>query len=99
MTEALEKRFAEVGDQDIPDPIVIAHYFFPLGVAEWFATAYYPEADLFYGWAEIIPGGGEWGYFLIHDLELIKGLFGASVERDLNWVERRASEIERISKK
>ena len=98
LTKALIKRFAEVGDQDIPDPIVVAHYFDPTGSADWFATAYYPEDNVIFGWAEVVPGCGEWGYSSIDELQSVKGPFGLGIERDLYWNEKRASEIERIPK-
>ena len=98
LTEALIKRFAEVGEQDIPNPIVVAHFFDPCGIADWFATAYYPKDNVIFGWAEIIPGGGEWGYTSIDELASFKGQLGIGIERDLYWKEKHASEVERIPK-
>jgi hypothetical protein len=96
MTEALEKRFAEVGEQDIPNPIVVAHFFDPCGMANWFVTAYYPEDREIFGWAEVIPGGGEWGYSSLDELETYNGILNIGVERDLYWQEKRAKEVKEI---
>jgi hypothetical protein len=87
LTKALLKRFSEVGEQDIPNPIIVAHYFDPNGSADWYATAYDPETKSIFGWAEMIPGCGEWGYTSIDELSLTR------IERDLYWKEKRASEV------
>jgi len=92
MTETLLKRLAEVGEQDIPDPIVVAHFFNPCGSGDWYVTAYCPEDRVIFGWAEVIPGMGEWGYTSIDELQSLKGPFGIGIERDLYWKEKRASE-------
>ncbi len=98
LTQALLKRFAKLGDQDIPDPIVVAHFFNPCGSGDWYATAYIPEDNVIFGWAEILPGGGEWGYTSIDELLSYKGPLGIGIERDRYWQERRASDVEQISK-
>jgi len=96
MTDALIKRLAQLGDQDVPDPIIAAHFFDPCGSADWYVTAYYPEDNVIFGWAEIVPGMGEWGYTSVAELQSIKGPLGIGIERDLYWKERKASEVERI---
>ncbi len=93
MTKTLEKRLAQVGEQDIPDPIVVAHFFNPCGSGDWYVTAYHPEDRLIFGWAEIVPGMGEWGYTSIDELQTFKGPLGIGIERDLYWREKRASVV------
>ena len=48
---------------------------------------------MFFGWAEIVPGGGEWGYFSLDELQSYKGPFGLGIERDLYWKEKQAGEV------
>ena len=96
LTKTLLKRFAKLGEQDIQDPIIVAHFFDPCGSGDWYATAYSPEDNLIFGWAEIVPGCGEWGYTSMDELQTYNGPLGIGVERDLYWREKRASEVERI---
>jgi hypothetical protein len=98
LTKTLLKRFAKVGEQDIPDPIVVAHYFNPCGSGDWYATAYLPEENTIFGWAEIVPGCGEWGYTSLDELKSYKGPLGLGIERDLYWREQRASQVAQINK-
>lgn len=95
MTEALEKRFAQVGSQEtIGDPLVIAKFFNPAGAGTWYATEYDPETKTFFGYVSIFGDwNDEWGYFSLDELEGYKGPFGIGVERDLYWDERRFSKI------
>jgi hypothetical protein len=51
MTQALEKRFDQVGSQkDVKDPIVIAKYQSPYDADIYFATEYDPEKGIFFGY-------------------------------------------------
>jgi hypothetical protein len=98
LDEGLKKRFAELGEQDVPDPIIVAHFFHPMSNADWYVTAYYPEDNTIFGWAEILPECGEWGYTSIGELESVKDKFGLGVERDLEWEEIPASRVSSIGK-
>ena len=92
LTKALEKRFAEIGRQENSrDPIVVAKFFNPTGAGTWYATEYYPDERLFFGYAVIQVG--EWGYFSLDELESYRGRFGLGIERDLYWDETPASEV------
>jgi hypothetical protein len=93
LNKTLLKRFTKVGEQDNPNPLIVAHFFDPCGIATWYATCYIPEERLLFGWAELIPGGGEWGYFSLDELESYKGPFGIGIERDLYWKEKHAGEV------
>ena len=95
MTKELEKRFAQVGCQEkVKDPIVIAHYFNPTGAGDWYATEYYPEKRLIFGYASIFGDwNDEWGYTSLDELQAYKGRFGLGIERDLYWTEKPASEV------
>lgn len=96
LTKELEKRFAKVGPQeDADDPIVLCHFFNPVGAGTWFAIEYDPEDRCFFGWAEILSGCGELGYFSLDELSEFRGLMGLGIERDLYWHERTLSESTR----
>lgn len=91
LTEKLLKRFQEVGEQDVPNPIVIAHYFHPYSSWHWYATAYYPKDKLFFGWVK--GTDPELGYFSVEELESVR-LMGLPMERDLAWKEKHLYEVE-----
>jgi hypothetical protein len=94
MSKVLEKRFAQIGRQENSrDPIIVAKFFNPTGAGTWYATEYYPEEKLFFGYVSIFGDhNDEWGYFSLSELESFRGQFGLGIERDLYWTEKRASE-------
>jgi hypothetical protein len=49
--------------------LVYAHYFMPGTSSDWYVTEYDPDEGIIFGWAEIIPGCGEWGYTTFSELE------------------------------
>lgn len=93
LTKALEARFAEVGEQDVEDPIVIAKFFTPWAGWTWYATAYYPGNGIFFGLVKGIET--ELGEFSLKELEGVKGPCGMRIERDLNFSEKKLSEVSR----
>jgi hypothetical protein len=95
LTQALLKRFAEVGDQeDVRDPIVIAKFFNPTGAGTWYAVSYDPADRIFFGYVSIFGDhNDEWGYFSLDELEAFTGRFGLGIERDLYWTEKPASGV------
>lgn len=95
MTKALEKRFAKLGSQvDVEDPIVVAKFFNPVGAGTWYAISFEPRQRLLFGYVSIFGDfNDEWGYFSLDDLESLKLPLGLGIERDLYWIEKRASEV------
>ena len=90
LSTELIARFAVVGCQDgIQNPLVIARFFNPCGTAVWYATEYIPEQNICFGYVTgLVPGGDEWGYFSIHELEeLICPPFDLPIERDISFTE------------
>lgn len=87
------------------DAIVHAHYFLPGIGADWYVTEYDAEQDLIFGWAEVIPGFGEWGYTSLSELEDVEIKvpviiedqnpfhFFVNVELDLNWTKRTMRDV------
>ncbi len=95
MTKALEKRFAKVGTQeDSSNPVFVAKFFNPCGAGTWYAAAYYPQEQLFFGYVSIFGDhNDEWGYFSLKELESFKGPLGIGIERDLFWEEKDADTV------
>lgn len=95
LTSELLKRFAEVGSQEnVKDPIVIAKFFNPTGIGNWFATEYDPEEKMFFGYVSLFGDyNDEWGSFSLNEFETFVGKFGLGIERDLYFDECPASEI------
>jgi hypothetical protein len=92
ITDQLMQRFNEVGRQDfVKNPLVIAKYFNPSGSQTWYATEYYPNQDLCYGF---VTGMfcDEWGYFSIQELQDLK-YSGIYIERDLYFSETKFKNI------
>ena len=78
LTKEIEKRFAEVGNQeDVEDPIVVAKFFNPTGAGTWFATEYDPEERIFFGYVSLFNDhNNEFGTFSLDELESYRGTFG-----------------------
>ena len=95
MTKELERQFEKIGRQeDVDDPIVVAHFFNPVGLGDWWATEYDPEAREFFGFVSIFGDHcDEWGYFPLDELESVKGPLGLGIERDLYWTPKPISEV------
>jgi hypothetical protein len=95
LTKALEKRFAEVGRQEeVRDPIMVAHFFNAAGAGDWYATEYYPETREFFGYVSIFGDhNDEWGYFSLSELESHRSILGPGIERDLYWQEKPFSQV------
>ncbi len=92
ITQELERHFRAVGDQDIPNPIIICKLFNPCGGETWYLTAYYPEKQLAFGY---MTGGAvnELGYVSIDELEAIELPLHMKIERDLYFLPCRLDEI------
>lgn len=95
LSEALIKRFAEVGGQEeSKDPIVITKFFNPTGAGIWYATEWHPDIERFFGYVSIFGNhNDEWGYFSLDELETYRSPWGIEIERDLFWKEKPASQV------
>lgn len=87
MTKALEAEFKKIGCQEnVKDPLVVAHFFNPCGAGDWWATEYDPETREFFGYVSIFRDhNDEWGPFSLDELESVKGPLGIGIERDLHF--------------
>ncbi|MBI1973700.1 DUF2958 domain-containing protein [Candidatus Micrarchaeota archaeon] len=88
MTVELERRFAEVGQQDSKryDALVIAKYFHPRSEWTWWATEYNAADRVFFGYVRGFEE--EWGYFSLDEMESVRDQLGVGVERDLYFREQ-----------
>jgi hypothetical protein len=83
MTAAIRKSLPKLYSQEkVKDPIARVKFFNPCGMGTWFATEF-DGKDLFFGWAILMPGCGEYGYFSLSELQSVKVMFGLGIERDL----------------
>lgn len=94
LTKALEKRFAQLGRQDVENPIVITKFFHPFGQWRHYITEYDPQRREFFGWAD--GPEPELGYYSLDELESLK-VHGLPMERDLGFKECRLSEVKAIA--
>ena len=84
LTHALKRTLPPLHSQDNElDPMIVAKFFTPDAQWTWYVIEFDGE-DLFFGYVVgIFP---ELGYFLLSELEQIRGVLGLPVERDL-WFE------------
>ena len=81
-------------NQERTSVLAYEHYF--VGSADWYVLEYDPIGDICFGYARIIKGCGEYGYFSMKELESlrvktpiilgdIQTSFQAFVEHDKYW--------------
>lgn len=95
LTNELINTFKKVGSQkEKKDPVVIAKFFNPTGVGTWYATEYDPQTKEFFGYVSIFGDwNDEWGYFPLTELESLRGPFGLGIERDIYFISKPFSQI------
>lgn len=91
--KSIAKKIPAIGTTDGQGDSALVHLHYFVGSADWFITELNPETGVAFGWAEILPGGGELGYVSLPELEsvLAKGMW--PVERDLYWDVRPLREV------
>ncbi len=94
LTKELADRFEAVGSQEAEsDPIVLAHFFNPTGGGDWYATEYWKDERLFFGYVSLFGDwNDEWGDFSLDELQTYQGKMGLGIERDIHWQEKKISE-------
>ena len=108
LTKELEKALPALYSQEKPpDPLVVCKFFTPDAGWTWFVIEGSPVDDggycdtdkekvgfLFFG---LVCGFDvELGYFLLSELETIRGKFGLPVERDRFFQPTRLSEVKKL---
>jgi hypothetical protein len=87
LTKQLKARFKKVGEQETPDPIIIAKFFNPCGAETWYVCEYNDETKICYAYVTGI-WEDEWGYFSLAELESLRcPPLGLPIERDLYFDE------------
>ena len=74
------------------DAIAVVKYFDPTGSATWYGIEFDGD-DQFFGWAELLPGCGEYGYFSLRELQSVRGPLGLGIERDLYFTPKPIGEV------
>ncbi len=94
LTTELRQQLPPLYSQEaVADPLVICKFFTPDAGWTWY-TLEFDGTDVFFGWV----GGHEQelGYFLLSELETIRGPLGLPIERDLHFRPTRLSEVKKL---
>ena len=88
LTQEIKKRIPalyhnEVNKTPTQDMMVYARYFCPWNMWVWLAIEMAKDEGLFYGY--VIGHFAEFGYFLLEELESVRGPMGLRIERDLSF--------------
>jgi len=91
LTQELRKQLPPLYSQEhVDDPLVVCKFFTPDAGWTWYAYEFDGE-DLFFG---LVYGSEtEFGYFSLSELAQVRGPFGLPVERDINFIPRKLSEV------
>lgn len=90
--ELLERLPPLYSQEENPDPTVWAKFFDPCGSWTWYALEFDPAEGRFFG---LVNGfEAELGYFMLAELEAMRGPFGLGVERDLYFRPCRLSDVQ-----
>jgi hypothetical protein len=67
------------------DPIVHCKFFTPDSSWTWYVTEGSPDEDDYRFFGYVCGLEEEWGYFVLSELESVKGPLGLPIERDLHF--------------
>lgn len=76
-----------------PDPIAHAKFFTPDSSSTWYVTEGEPDSDDFRFFGYVAGFVREWGYFLLSELESVRGPLKLLIERDLYFTPGPFSEV------
>ena len=71
--------------EKIEDPTVHVKFFCPWNKWTWFATEGEEEDGDFRFFGYVIGHEEEWGYFVLSEMEEVRGPGGLTIERDLHF--------------
>lgn len=95
MTKKLAKKIPPLRATEFEEnPMVVAHYFNPTGIGDWYVLEGEQRDDgdwLFFGLVNLFEK--EYGYFTLKEIEGVKLPFGMKIERDLYWTPVNVSEV------
>lgn len=86
----LPKLYAQ---EDVKDPIVHAKFFTPDSSWTWFVTEGQEDGSDFRFFGYVVGFEGEWGYFVLSELESARGGLGLPIERDISFTPKPFSEV------
>ena len=69
--------------ENVPDPVVHAKFFTPDSNWTWYVTEGQAEDHDFRFFGYVCGMQEEWGYFILSELESVRGPLGLEIERDL----------------
>jgi hypothetical protein len=75
------------------DPIVHCKFFTPWSNWTWFATEGEEDQEDFRFFGYVCGLDDEWGYFVLSELESVRGPTGLTIERDLHFTPGPFSEV------
>lgn len=95
LTEELRAQLPPLYSQEnVADPIVHAKFFTPDSSWTWYATEGQDDEGDFRFFGYVVGLESEWGYFVLSELESVRGPLGLPIERDLYFKPRPFSEID-----
>jgi hypothetical protein len=80
------KKFPIGSQEKVEDPKIIVKFFCPWNQWTWYATEAELQEDgdwLFFGY--VVGLEKELGYFVLSELQSVKGPFGLKIERDMHF--------------
>ena len=86
LTDELRKNLPPLYSQEKANPATVhAKFFCPWSNWTWFATEGCEEEDDFMFFGYVIGLEEEWGYFVLSELEGVRGPGGLTIERDTSF--------------
>ncbi|MBN1321238.1 MAG: DUF2958 domain-containing protein [Thermoleophilia bacterium] len=82
--------------ENVDDPVIVAHYFNPAGQGDWYIYEGQREDDDFtmFGWGGVgDPEDYELGYSSLAEMAAVKGPLGIGIERDKFWTPAPLSQV------
>ena len=94
LTAELRKTIPALYSQEKADPATVhAKFFCPWNNWTWFATEGSEEDGEFRFFGYVVGHEAEWGYFLLSELEGVRGPGGLTIERDLYFKSGPTTEV------
>ncbi|CAB4674166.1 MAG: DUF2958 domain-containing protein [Actinobacteria bacterium] len=98
------KLYETENEIEASETLIVAHYFLPGTICDWYVMEFDEENDLIYGFAELISGMGEIGYSSLKEMEELVVMskmhmlgkvieFPCHVEFDEHWTPRTLREV------
>ena len=104
LTQELRKQLPPLYAQEDKgmQAVAYARFFHAYGCGVWYITEFDGE-DTCFGWAEVLPGCGELGYFSLSELEALEATINGkripalqAVERDIHFTPAPLKDIREI---